>query len=79
MRLRFAWHLAGAVIDRFGRDAMLTPDGEEHFLVTARVAVSPQFYAWVLGFGSEAEILGPAPVREGLKEQLNEILSLYQK
>ena len=58
---------------------LLTPDGEEHFLVTARVAVSPQFYAWVLGFGSEAEILGPASVREGLKEQLNEILSLYQK
>lgn len=79
VRLRFARHLAGAVIDRFGRDAMLTPDGEEHFLVTARVAVSPQFYAWVLGFGNEAEILGPAPVREGLREQLNEILSLYEK
>ena len=77
VRLRFARHLAGAVIDRFGRDVILTPDGEEHFLVTARVAVSPQFYAWVLGFGNEAEILGPAPVREGLKQQLREILELY--
>ena len=53
-------------------------EGEEHFLVTARVAVSPQFYAWVLGFGSEAEILGPASVREGLKEHLSGILRLYE-
>ena len=78
VRLRFARHLAGAVIDRFGRDVILAPDGEEHFTVTVPVAVSPQFYAWLLGFGSEAEILGPAAVREGLREYLSEIQTLYE-
>lgn len=78
VRLRFARHLAGAVIDRFGRDVILSPDGEEHFLVTAQVAVSPLFYAWVLGFGDEAEIVAPPEVREGLKEHLRRALKQYE-
>ena len=77
VRMRFARRLAGAVIDRFGREPILTPDGEEHFLLTASVAVSPQFYAWLLGFGDEAEILGPAAVRQGLKDYLDGIRKLY--
>lgn len=78
VRLRFARHLAGAVIDRFGRDVILSPDGEEHFLVTAQVAVSPLFYAWVLGFGDEAEIVAPPEVRKGLKEHLQRALKQYE-
>ncbi len=79
VRLRFARHLAGAVIDRFGRGLILVPDGEERFTVTAPVAVSPQFYAWLLGFGDEAEILGPAAVREGLKAHLDGVRKLYEQ
>ena len=42
VRLRFKNILAGAVFDRFGRDVMLIPDGEDHFVVTLDGAVSPQ-------------------------------------
>lgn len=38
--MRFTNHMLGAVMDRFGRDIMLTRDGPEHFLVTVPVAVS---------------------------------------
>ena len=78
VRMRFTQRLAGAVIDRFGREPILTPDGEEHFLLTAPVAVSPQFYAWLLGFGDEAEVLGPSAVRQGLKDYLDGIQKLYK-
>ena len=78
VRLRFAKRLAGAVIDRFGRESILSPDGEEHFTLTAPVAVSPLFYAWILGFGSEAEILGPEEVRNGLRQYLREVQKLYE-
>lgn len=78
VRMRFARHLAGAVIDRFGRGLILAPDGDAHFTVTASVAVSPQFYAWLLGFGNEAEILGPAAVRADLKRHLAEAAKLYE-
>ena len=77
VRLRFANHLAGAVIDRFGKDVSLIRDGEEHFTVTVEVAVSPQFFAWIFGFGTEAEVLSPPEVREELKHTARRIAELY--
>ena len=77
VRMRFTSHLAGAVIDRFGKDVMLIPEGEERFTVTAEVAVSPQFFAWIFGFGTEAEILSPAPVREEAGRTAAGIAALY--
>jgi hypothetical protein len=51
------------VIDRFGKDVILAPDGEGHFRMSATVAVSPQFYGWLFGLGADAQILAPADVR----------------
>ena len=78
VRLRFTNHLAGAVIDRFGKDVTLIRDGEEHFTVTVEVVVSPQFFAWIFGFGAEAEVLSPPAVREELKRTARQIAELYE-
>ncbi len=77
VKIRFANYLAGAVIDRFGRDTLIVPDGEEHFTVNVNVAVSGQFYAWVFGFGTDAEIIAPADIREGMKKHAREIADKY--
>lgn len=79
VKLRFADSLAGAVFDRFGAEVMLVPDGEEHFTVTLEVEVSPRFYAWLFGFGSYAEILEPASVREGAAEMARDLADLYSR
>ena len=79
VRLRFASHLAGAVIDRFGRDVMLIREDDEHFSVSIEAVVSPQFYAWVFGFGAECEILSPAAVREGMADMAAAVLDKYRK
>lgn len=78
VRLRFHRHLAGAVIDRFGKEVMLVPDGEEYFTVSVSVVLSPKFYAWVFGFGTEAEILGPDSARSAMAEMLCATLKKYQ-
>ena len=78
LRLRFHKHLAGAVIDRFGKEVMLVPDGDEHFTVSVSVVLSPKFYAWVFGFGSEAEILGPERARTAMADMLRSTLEAYQ-
>ncbi len=62
VKMRFHRDFVNAVIDRFGRDTMLIPDGEEHFVFTARVAVSPMFLSWIIGFGNKAKILYPQSV-----------------
>ena len=78
VKMRFASHLAGAVIDRFGRDVMLIPEGEERFSFTAEVVVSPQFFAWLFGFGTEAEILSPEELRREAGSLAGRIAALYQ-
>ena len=78
VHLRFHRHLAGAVIDRFGKEIMLVPDGEEHFTFTVPVVLSPKFYAWVFGFGTEAEILGPQRARTAMAEMLRATLGAYE-
>ena len=77
VKLRFANHLVGVVLDRFGAETTIIPDGEEHFTVTVSVVVSPQFFGWVFGFGSEVEILSPEEVRTEMKKQAEEICKKY--
>ncbi len=79
VRMRFSGHLAGAVMDRFGKDVMLIPEGEDAFTVTVPVVASPQFFAWVFGFGTEAEILSPPAVREEAGRLAAEIAAAYGK
>lgn len=62
VKLRFHRELVNVVMDRFGRDTMLIPDGEDHFVFTVNVAVSPMFLSWVIGFGAKARILHPQSV-----------------
>ena len=75
--LRFENALVGAVLDRLGRDIPIVPDGESHFLVTADVIVSPQFFAWVAGFGNQVRIMSPDPVVRQMREYIDSIASLY--
>jgi predicted DNA-binding transcriptional regulator YafY len=77
VRLRFSNNLVGSVLDRLGHDIMLIPDGEDHFTVTADVVVSPQFFAWVFGFGDLAQILGPDTVVEEMVKQLQTVMAAY--
>lgn len=77
VQLRFANYLAGAVLDRLGRDTMLIPDGEKHFTVRTNVVVSPQFFAWVCGFGDGVQILAPDDVVTAMKEHVEKIVKQY--
>ncbi len=77
VKLRFSNRLVGVVLDRFGRETTVIPDGDEHFTVTLSVVVSPQFFGWIFGFGSEVEILSPEEVRNEMKKQAEEICRNY--
>lgn len=77
VKLRFHRSLINVVIDRFGRDVLLIPDGEEHFVFTVNVAVSPMFLSWVIGFGAKAKILHPQSVIDACKAMCLEALEQY--
>ncbi len=77
VKLRFHRELTNVVIDRFGRDTMLIPDGEDHFVFTVNVAVSPMFLSWVIGFGAKARVLHPQSVIDACRDMCRQALSQY--
>ena len=77
VKLRFHRSLTNVVIDRFGRDTMLIPDGDDHFVFTVNVAVSPMFLSWVIGFGAKAKILHPQSVVEDCRKLCLEAMGQY--
>ena len=77
VKLRFHRELTNVVMDRFGRDTMLIPDGEDHFVFNVKVAVSPMFLSWIIGFGQKAKVLHPQSVIDACKEMCREALAQY--
>ena len=77
MTLRFGSDMAGVVLDRFGQDVMLIPDGEEHFTVTLPLVMSPQFFGWLFGLGDGVRLVGPERAVQAYRAQLDAVAALY--
>lgn len=77
VRLRCETAMVGVVLDRFGQDVMLIPDGEGHFTVTVDAVVSPQFCGWLFGLGGRVRLQGPDWAEEAFKAQLDEVGAQY--
>ena len=73
-------HLAGVFIDRFGESVSLRKNEKnpDTFLARVAVHVSPKFYAWVFGFGKDAAIVSPEPVRQEFINMAEELLANYK-
>ena len=78
VRIRCLNRIADSVIDEFGKDTMMVPVDENHFVITVPVEVSPTFYAWVSTFGRRIKILSPEPVVEGMREFLQKSMDMYK-
>lgn len=70
--------LAGVVIDRFGHDVWMIPQGTDHFKARVLVSVSPQFFGWVTGIGCGMKITGPENVRLEYAQYLKNIMTNYE-
>ena len=78
VKLVFVNALANVVVDRFGKDVTIRKEDEEHFSVSVNVAISPQFYGWIAGFGTGAQIVSPKKEAENYRQYLQEILGMYE-
>lgn len=77
VKLRFHISLINVVIDRFGREVLLIPDGEDWFTFTVPVAISPMFLSWIIGFGDKAQIIHPQSAVEACRDLCRQALSHY--
>lgn len=70
--------LVGVVLDRFGKNIVLRKSGENGFTISVDVAVSPIFFAWLLGFGTKAKIIAPSNVQKDLAKYCKSIVKIYK-
>ena len=68
VRLQFPMELINSAVDRFGSGAMMVPQGDGTFTLSAQVAASPVFYSWVFSFNGRVKILWPERIRQAYLE-----------
>lgn len=76
--LEFEESLVGVVLDRFGADVSIIGSSEGRFTVSVMVAVSPQFFAWLFGFGDSVRIIGPEEVAGRMRQLALSVAKLYE-
>ena len=71
-------HMAGVVIDRFGKDISISRTDDHHFQATVNVAVSPQFIGWIVALGRSIRIAGPDAVVERMRDEIRRLTEQYR-
>ena len=74
VKLRFSNDLINPVLDRFGKDITIVPDGDENFTVHVKVKAEAPFFAWLFQFGKKAKIVEPEELKTKYMVHLNEVL-----
>ena len=74
VRLRCENRFVNVMLDRFGQEAMLIPDGKDHFALTVDAVVSPQFYGWLFGLGDGVRLTAPEWAVEEYRGMLQKAL-----
>jgi len=69
--------LINVIKDRFGDEPTIIRR-EGCFEISVRVAVSPLFYSWILGFGSKIKIQSPVKVANELVSLVKECMEIYK-
>lgn len=77
VQLKCTEDMMKVIIDRFDDDVQTKVVDENHFIATVEVALSPNFYGWLFGFGDKIRLIGPQNVvdeyRELLRNELGNI------
>ena len=76
--ISFPKELAGVVIDRFGKEPTIRKINDEMYSVRVKVAVSSQFFSWLLGLGEKFTLTGPEEVVIEFKDFVKKIMENYQ-
>ena len=69
--------MSNVIVDQFGHKVKMVPVDEGHFTVDVEVAVSPQFFGWVIALDERVKITGQEEVIVRMKEILDKIRKQY--
>ena len=70
--------LVSVFIDRFGKDIIIAPIDDDHFRTTITVAVSKQFFGWIMGIDGDVRVVAPDSVVEQIKSEIKRQAERYK-
>lgn len=73
VEMRVPNELADVFIDQFGFEADIKRIDTDNFIIGVKVAVSRQFFAWLMGLSSGVSIISPPDVVNAINEFISEI------
>ena len=76
--IKFANHMCGVFIDRFGKDTLFRKIDENHSELIVDINVSPQFFGWIFSLGNDVEIVSPIEVVKELREYTKKFIMKYE-
>ena len=69
--------MIGVLIDRFGKDLMITKSDDNSCRTVVEVVVSRQFLGWIMALGDGGRIVGPESVVEQMREEVRRLACQY--
>ena len=70
--------LVSVFIDRFGKDIIIAPIDDDHFRTTITVAVSKQFFGWIMGIDGDVRVVAPDSVVKQIKSEIERQAERYK-
>ncbi len=77
IELRCSNTIIDEILDRFGCDVPLRADGEDHFIIKIKTAVSKGFVSWVLQYGDSIKVKAPKSLANEVKVNAERVAQLY--
>lgn len=70
-------NMAGAIIDRFGKDIVIVREDEDHFKTIVTVSASKQFLGWIFALGNGVKITAPESMVDAMREEAQRLAEQY--
>ena len=70
--------LVSVFIDRFGKDIIIAPIDGDHFRTTVTVAVSKQFFGWIMAIDGDVKVVAPDSVVKQIRAEIKQLAEKYK-
>ncbi len=77
IELRCSNSILDEILDRFGSEIPLKAEGDEHFIIKVKAAVSEGLVSWLLQYGAAIKVKSPETLVTEMKENATQLLALY--
>lgn len=77
IRIKLNNNLINAMIDYFGKNVKIEIFDEDHFILSAEVAINVGLIRWILNWGSDAEVLYPESLIKDIKKEVEKMYGIY--